>query len=105
MQLLLRFYIWLFCGTPALLQIVFAFNVLPSFGIVLPGTICGILALELNEGADVSEIMRIGIGELPVFRGAVGSRRSSWRCKRGWAGDCEGRDGGESKEIARSRGG
>ncbi len=60
-QLLVRFYIWLFRGTPALLQIVFAFNVLPSFGIVLPGTLCGILALGLNEGAYMSEIMRSGI--------------------------------------------
>lgn len=60
-QLVVRFYIWLFRGTPALLQIVFAFNVLPSFGIVLPGTLCGILALGLNEGAYMSEIMRSGI--------------------------------------------
>ena len=61
LQLLVRFYIWLFRGTPALLQIVFAFNVLPSFGIVLPGTICGILALGLNEAAYMAEIMRSGI--------------------------------------------
>ena len=31
------FYLWLFRGTPVLLQLVFAFNVLPSFGIVLSG--------------------------------------------------------------------
>ena len=29
-------YLWLFRGTPALLQIIFVFNVLPQFGITLP---------------------------------------------------------------------
>jgi polar amino acid transport system permease protein len=54
-------YLWLFRGTPVLLQIVFAFNVLPSFGIVLPGYACAILALGLNEAAYMAEIMRAGI--------------------------------------------
>ncbi|MFI5011891.1 MAG: amino acid ABC transporter permease [Hyphomicrobiales bacterium] len=54
-------YLWLFRGTPVLLQIVFAFNVLPSFGIVLPGYACAVLALGLNEGAYMAEIMRAGI--------------------------------------------
>jgi polar amino acid transport system permease protein len=56
-----RFYLWLFRGTPVLLQIVFAFNVLPSFGVVLPGFACAVLALGLNEGAYMAEIMRSGI--------------------------------------------
>jgi polar amino acid transport system permease protein len=55
------FYLWLFRGTPVLLQIVFAFNVLPSFGVVLPGFACAVLALGLNEGAYMAEIMRAGI--------------------------------------------
>ena len=54
-------YLWLFRGTPVLLQIVFAFNVLPSFGIVLSGYACAVLALGLNEGAYMAEIMRSGI--------------------------------------------
>jgi polar amino acid transport system permease protein len=54
-------YIWLFRGTPVLLQLVFAFNVLPSFGVVLPGFTCAVLALGLNEGAYMAEIMRSGI--------------------------------------------
>src|SRR5215469_1470947 len=58
---LVRFYLWLFRGTPVLLQIVFAFNVLPSFGVVLPGFACAVLALGLNEGAYMAEIMRSGI--------------------------------------------
>jgi polar amino acid transport system permease protein len=58
---LVRLYLWLFRGTPVLLQIVFAFNVLPSFGVVLPGYACAVLALGLNEGAYMAEIMRSGI--------------------------------------------
>ena len=58
---LVTLYLWLFRGTPVLLQIVFAFNVLPSFGIILSGYACAILALGLNEGAYMAEIMRSGI--------------------------------------------
>jgi len=61
------FYLWLFRGTPVLLQLVFAFNVLPAFGIVLSGLTCAVLALGLNEGAYMAEIMRAGI--LGVGRG------------------------------------
>ena len=53
-------YLWLFRGTPVLLQLVFAFNVLPVFGIVLPAYACAVLA-GLNEGAYMTEIMRSGI--------------------------------------------
>ena len=60
-------YLWLFRGTPVLLQLVFAFNVLPAFGIVLSGFTCAVLALGLNEGAYMAEIMRAGI--LGVGRG------------------------------------
>jgi polar amino acid transport system permease protein len=58
---LVWFYIWLFRGTPVLLQLVFAFNVLPTFGLLLPGFACAVLALGLNEGAYMAEIMRAGI--------------------------------------------
>jgi polar amino acid transport system permease protein len=60
-------YLWLFRGTPVLLQLVFAFNVLPAFGLVLSGFTCAVLALGLNEGAYMAEIMRAGI--LGVGRG------------------------------------
>lgn len=54
-------YLWLFRGTPVLFQLIFVFNVLPSFGIVLSGFSCAVLALSLNEGAYMAEIMRSGI--------------------------------------------
>ncbi len=56
------FYLWLFRGTPVLLQLVFAFNVLPLFHIIVPPAYaCAVLALGLNEGAYMTEIMRAGI--------------------------------------------
>ena len=54
-------YLWLFRGTPVLFQLIFVFNVLPSFGFVLSGFACAVLALSLNEGAYMAEIMRSGI--------------------------------------------
>jgi polar amino acid transport system permease protein len=54
-------YLWLFRGTPVLFQLIFVFNVLPAYGILLPGFACAVLALGLNEGAYMAEIMRSGI--------------------------------------------
>ena len=61
LRLIATAYLWLFRGTPVLFQLIFVFNVLPSFGIVLPGFTCAVLALSLNEGAYMAEIMRAGI--------------------------------------------
>ncbi|HWK43815.1 MAG TPA: amino acid ABC transporter permease [Stellaceae bacterium] len=61
LRVLATLYLWLFRGTPVLFQLIFVFNVLPSFGIVLPGFTCAVLALALNEGAYMAEIMRSGI--------------------------------------------
>jgi len=54
-------YLWLFRGTPVLLQIIFAFNVLPGFGIILSGPVCAVLALALHEAAYMAEIFRSGL--------------------------------------------
>ncbi|MGI4941616.1 MAG: amino acid ABC transporter permease [Janthinobacterium lividum] len=61
LRLLAVGYLWLFRGTPVLFQLIFVFNVLPGFGIVLSGFTCAVLALALNEGAYMAEIMRSGI--------------------------------------------
>ena len=55
------FYVSLIRGTPLLLQIFFFFLGLPRLGIVLSGTMAGIVALSLNYGAYMSEIFRAGI--------------------------------------------
>jgi polar amino acid transport system permease protein len=72
-------YIWFFRGTPVLVQILFWFNVAalyPSFSIGIPfgpqfaevdlttlitPFVAGMLALGLNEGAYMAEIVRAGI--------------------------------------------
>jgi polar amino acid transport system permease protein len=55
------FYVSLIRGTPLLLQIFFFFLALPRMGVVLSGTLAGIVALSLNYGAYMSEIFRAGI--------------------------------------------
>jgi polar amino acid transport system permease protein len=54
-------YLWLFRGTPVLFQLIFVFNVLPSFGILFSGFTSAVMALGMNEGAYMAEIMRSGI--------------------------------------------
>lgn len=58
---LATFYISLIRGTPLLLQIIFFFLALPQLGIRLTGLSAGVLALGLNYGAYMTEIMRAGI--------------------------------------------
>lgn len=54
-------YLWLFRGTPVLFQIIFIYNVLPTFGIRLTAMVSAVLALSLNEGAYMAEIIRSGM--------------------------------------------
>jgi polar amino acid transport system permease protein len=60
------FYISLIRGTPLLLQLFFFFLALPQLGIVLTGLWAGVLALGLNYGAYMTEIMRAGIQSVGV---------------------------------------
>ncbi|MFK0166870.1 amino acid ABC transporter permease [Rhizobium sp. NPDC090279] len=54
-------YLWLFRGTPVLFQIIFIYNVLPNFGIRLSAFLSAVIALSLNEGAYMAEILRSGL--------------------------------------------
>ena len=77
-------YLWLFRGTPVLLQIVFAFNVLPGFGLILSGPVCAVLALGLHEAAYMTEIIRGGLSAVgPGQRDAARALgMSEWRVLR-----------------------
>lgn len=55
-----RFYIWVFRGTPLLIQLVIIFTGLPQLGIKLGVIESSLLALILNEAAYLSEIIRSG---------------------------------------------
>jgi polar amino acid transport system permease protein len=63
---LATFYISLIRGTPLLLQIIFFFLALPQLGITLTGIWAGVLALGLNYGAYMTEIMRAGIQSVGI---------------------------------------
>jgi polar amino acid transport system permease protein len=77
-------YLWLFRGTPVLLQIIFAFNVLPGFGVILSGPVCAVLALGLHEAAYMAEIFRSGLGAVSAGQrdAARALGMSEWRVMR-----------------------
>ena len=54
-------YIWIFRGTPVLLQLIFVFSVLPTWGLTFSPFTCAIIALSLNESAYMAEIVRGGL--------------------------------------------
>ena len=61
-------------GTPMLVQIFIIYYSLPSIGIELPDMTAGILALSINSGAYVAEIIRSGIQA--VDKGQMEASRS-----------------------------
>lgn len=62
---LAAFYIWFIRGTPALIQIFIVYFGLPQLGIRLSPLTAGILALGINSGAYVAEIIRSGLSAIP----------------------------------------
>jgi polar amino acid transport system permease protein len=60
------FVIELFRGSSALVQLFWAFYVLPFFGINLPAMVAGVLVLGVNEGSYFSEVVRAGINAVPA---------------------------------------
>lgn len=68
-------YIDLIRATPLLAQLYFLYFGLPRLGILLPEIVIGIIALSLNSGAYVAEIIRSGILSIPrgQFEAALSS--------------------------------
>jgi polar amino acid transport system permease protein len=64
-----RAYTVIFRGTPLILQLVFAYDALPHIGLKLSALSAAGLALALNEGPFIAEILRAGV--LGVERGQV----------------------------------
>lgn len=62
-------------ATPLLAQLYFLYFGLPRLGIVLPELLIGVIALSLNSGAYVAEIIRSGI--LSIQRGQVEAAMSA----------------------------
>ncbi|MEM7567640.1 MAG: amino acid ABC transporter permease, partial [Pseudomonadota bacterium] len=80
MRWIAEFYIWLFRGTPILIQLVIIYTGLPQLGIRLNVVEAAILGLALNEGAYLAEIIRAGI--MSVDKGQDDAGRAlgmTWR--------------------------
>ncbi len=60
-----RFYIWIFRGTPLLVQLFVIFYGLPSLGIMIDPFPAAVLVFSLNEGAYASETMRAALESVP----------------------------------------
>ncbi len=67
-------YSWIFRGTPLLVQILFFYAVLPQIGFKLGVIQSALLALGVNEGARMAEIVRAGI--ISVDSGQTEAARS-----------------------------
>jgi polar amino acid transport system permease protein len=62
---LAKAYIWLFRGTPLLVQLIAIYTALPLFGIKFTVIEAALLGLALNEAAYLAEIIRAGIEAVP----------------------------------------
>ncbi|WP_428489504.1 amino acid ABC transporter permease [Rhodopila sp.] len=72
-------YIWLFRGTPLIVQLVIIYTGLPQLGITFGVTVSAFLGLSLNEAAYLAEIIRAGFAAVPAGQSdaakALGLRR------------------------------
>lgn len=59
------FYVWFMRGTPALIQVFIVYFGLPQLGIHMNPFVAGVIALGLNSGAYVSEVIRSGFLAIP----------------------------------------
>jgi polar amino acid transport system permease protein len=66
------FYVWLFRGTPVLVQLIIIYTGLPQLGIQLDVIPAALLGLGINEGAYLAEIIRAGIMSVPAGQGEAG---------------------------------
>ena len=61
-----HFYIWVFRGTPLLVQLIIIYTGLPQLGLKLSVIESALIGLVLNEAAYLAEIVRGGIQSIPV---------------------------------------
>ena len=75
-----RFYVWIFRGTPMLVQLFVIFYGLPSAGIYLDAFTAAVIGFSLNVGAYSSEVIRAVISSVPKGQWeAAYSIGMSWR--------------------------
>jgi His/Glu/Gln/Arg/opine family amino acid ABC transporter permease subunit len=68
-------------ATPLLAQLYFLYFGLPNFGVIMPEIMIGIVALSINSGAYVSEIIRSGINSISPgqMEASASSGMSYWQ--------------------------
>ncbi|MCM1136679.1 MAG: amino acid ABC transporter permease [Clostridium sp.] len=66
MKQLARLYIWIFRGTPLLVQLFVVFYGLPNVGILIDPFPAAVLVFSLNEGAYCAESIRAALEAVPV---------------------------------------
>lgn len=69
---LCRLYIWIFRGTPLLVQLYIVFFGLPSMGVKLDAVPSAILVFALNTGAYTAETVRASIEAVPPIQTEAG---------------------------------
>ena len=76
-----RFYVWVFRGTPLLVQLFIIFYGLPGVGLNIPALPSAIIAFSLNVGAYASETIRGAIISVPKSQteGAIACGLTSWQ--------------------------
>lgn len=79
-----RVYISFARGTPLFIQIMLVFFVLPSLGFDIPRFCAGVIALSLNSGAYIAEMIRGGLtaipkGQIEAARALSMPRALTWR--------------------------
>jgi His/Glu/Gln/Arg/opine family amino acid ABC transporter permease subunit len=84
LRLLVRVYVSFARGTPLFIQILVLFFVLPAIGVDIPKFYAGVIALSLNSGAYVSEMIRGGLtavppGQIEAARALAMPRPLIWR--------------------------
>jgi polar amino acid transport system permease protein len=65
-------YVWLFRGTPVLVQLIVIYTGLPQFGLKLSVVASAVVGLSLNEAAYLAEIIRSGLAAVPEGQLAAG---------------------------------
>lgn len=63
---LARFYIWIFRGTPLLVQLFVVFYGLPGVGILIDPFHAAVIVFALNEGAYCAETIRAALESVPI---------------------------------------
>ena len=79
-----RWYVTFFRETPLLVQMYVIFYGLPQIGVLWSASVCGVLALVLNDGAFIAEIIRGGLQSIDKGQSEAASSLGFTRLQAWW---------------------